>query len=222
MAGLLLAACLTASGTASGASINCAAARDNVEKAICASSALMDADRRIADGFGQRLLQCPAGQRALLRQTQKFWLRDRNNCANLLSDSGAAVTRCVADRMAERSAQFERIGAACDLDAVADRYRFVDPGYLLRFASRYEGRQVAVFGSVRLDSCDDPKASPVTGKLRQLPVNGDSVPVRFKAMSALQREWLCAQNPASHWQGTVRSEGGTFYLYLPDLLGEPL
>jgi uncharacterized protein YecT (DUF1311 family) len=222
MAGLLLGACLGATGQAWGASIHCAAARDNVEKAICATPALLGADGKLADGFAERLRQCPAARRALLRQTQKFWLRDRNNCANLLSESEAAVRQCVSDRMAERSAQFERIGVSCDLDAVADQYRFVDPGYLLRFAARYEGRQVAVSGSLRLDSCDDPKASRVTGKLRPQPPQGDSFPVRFKAMPDLRREWVCDQNPASHFQGTVRREGPTFYLYLSDLLGEPL
>jgi len=222
MAGLLLGACLGVAIPAWSASINCAAARDNVDKAICATPALLAADGKLADGFAERLRQCPAAQRALLRQTQKFWLRDRNNCANLLSESEAAVRQCVSDRMAERSAQFERIGASCDLDAVADQYRFVDPGYLLRFASRYEGRQVAVVGSLRLDSCDDPKASSVTGKLRPQPPQGDSFPVRFKAMPDLRREWVCDQNPASRFQGTVRREGGKFYLYLSDLLGEPL
>jgi uncharacterized protein YecT (DUF1311 family) len=209
-------------GPACSASINCTAASDNVEKTICATPALMATDGRIAEAFAARLEQCKPQQRAQLRQTQKFWLRDRNNCANLLHEGGAVVGQCIDDRMAERLAQLERIGAACDLDAVAGQYRFVDPSYLARFASRYEGREVAVFGSIRLDSCDDPKVSHLTGRLRPVPARDSGFPVRFKAMPALRHEWMCDQNPASHWQGVVRREGGSFYLYLSDLLGEPL
>jgi hypothetical protein len=41
-------------------------------------------------------------------------------------------------------------------------------------------------------------------------------------MPAGKREWLCAQNPSSSWQGTVRQDAGGFYLYLTDILGDPL
>lgn len=37
-----------------------------------------------------------------------------------------------------------------------------------------------------------------------------------------RREWLCDQNPASHWRGIVRRDEGEFYLYLTDMLGESL
>jgi uncharacterized protein len=94
---------LVASAPAAAAPIRCGAAYDNVEKAICATPALMDADRKIADAFAKRLAQCAPPRRAQLRQTQKFWLRDRNNCANLLSDTDTALKQCVAATMAERS-----------------------------------------------------------------------------------------------------------------------
>jgi uncharacterized protein YecT (DUF1311 family) len=203
------------------ASIDCKAPRlDNVEKAICASPALMTSDRSLAEAYTRRLAQCPPQQRTLLRQTQKFWLRDRNACANALSDGEGAVERCVAARMSERAAHMERIGNGCDLASVAGEYRYVDSDYLATVASRYVGREVSVWGGIRLSSCDV-KSSDVSATLESMPGKG-GFPVRFKAMPPLKREWLCAQNPASHWQGTVRQDAGGFYLYLTDILGDPL
>jgi uncharacterized protein YecT (DUF1311 family) len=219
---IVLGMLLVANAHAVAAPINCHAMVDNVEKAICATPALMDGDRKIADTFAARLKQCAPPQRAQLRQTQNFWLRDRNSCANLLSDTDSEVKRCVAVTMAQRGRQLDRIGAACDLDAVADQYLFVDPDYLARFAARYEGKDVWVAGSVRLDRCDDPNASNLIGKVIQLHGTRKRFPVRFKAMPDERREWLCDQNPFSHWYGTVRRDGDKFYLFLTDLLGEPL
>jgi uncharacterized protein len=212
----------TFGGHARSAPIDCGAVQGNVEKAICGAPQLIATDLRLSDAFARRLGACTGPQRGLLRQTQHFWLRDRNNCANVLEQGDDAVRQCVADRMAERMAQLDRIGTSCDLDAVAGQYRFVDPGYLARFAPRYTDREVAVWGSLRLDSCDDAKASRLTGKLSQPSGKGVAFPVRFKAMPELRREWLCNRDPASHWQGTVRREGGKAYLYLSDILGEPL
>jgi uncharacterized protein len=212
-------ACLA--GPAASAPMNCAAAATPVEKAMCASPVLVAADRKMAAAFAQRLAQCPESEREQLRHTQKFWLRDRNACSNLLSDDDPqAVARCAADRMNERIAQLSRIGAACKLDAVAEEYRYVDTDYLAAHAGAYEDREVSAWGDMRLTTCDV-RSSDLTGMLE--PEAGKSgFPVRFKALSALQRERLCARNPAAHWTGTVRREGGTTFLYLRDLLGEPL
>jgi uncharacterized protein YecT (DUF1311 family) len=204
------------------ASIDCKAPRlDNVEKAICGSPELMASDRDIAEVFVRRLAQCAPRQRTLLRQTQKFWLRDRNACANALSEGEDAMKRCVAEKMDERAVQLRRIGDTCDLDSVAGEYRYVDSDYLATVASRYVGREVSVWGGIRLSSCDV-NSSSLTAKLQSMPGKDGSFPVRFKAMPPLKREWLCAQNPASHWQGTVRQDAGEFYLYLTDILGDPL
>lgn len=209
-------------GHAQGAAIDCAAAHGNVEKAMCGAPQLLVMDARLSDAFERRLAQCSAPRRSLLRQTQHFWLRDRNNCANILEQGNEAVKQCAVARMAERMAQFERIGASCNLDAVAGEYRYVDPGYVRSFASRYEGREVSVWGELRLDSCGNAKTSGLTGKLGHVSGKGAGFPVRFKAMSDLQRERLCNQQPSAHWQGVVRRDGGRFYLYLSDILGEPV
>lgn len=217
---VLLGAAFGASAQA--APIDCRAAHDNVEKAICAAPPLLATDASLSRTFAARVAQCPEAQRSLLRQTQHFWLRDRNNCANIVEEGEGALKQCVADRMAERIAQFERIGASCKLDTVAGEYRFVDPGYLARFAGRYEGKTVAVSGSLRLDSCSNAKSPRLTGKLRPRSGKGAGFPVRFQAMSDLQRERLCNQQPSAHWRGIVRGDGGRFYLYLSDILGEPV
>jgi uncharacterized protein len=198
----------------------CKAAATPVEKAMCASPALVSADRKMAAAFAQRLQQCPPSAQPLLRQTQTFWLRERNDCSNALSESSEAVARCAAGRMAERIAQLERIGAACNLDAVSDAYRDVDADYIAAHAQEYVGKQVAVWAAIQLTSCDvqssDLTATLTSGRGKA------GFPAHFKAMPPLRREWVCAQRPSSSWQGTVRQEHGVVYLYLTDLLGEPL
>lgn len=215
----LLAAGLGAPALA--APMTCAAAATPVEKAICASPTLVAADRKMAAAFSRRLAQCPEERRAELRQTQKFWLRDRNTCSNALSeDDPEAVDRCAAERMNERIGQLERIGAACELDAVAEEYRHVDTAYLAAHAYAYDKREVSVWGGIAMGSCD-PQSADLSAQLVS-EAGKAGFPVRFKALSALQREWLCAQRPSSSWKGVVRNEGGVVFLYLRDLLGEPL
>jgi len=219
---VLVAAALAGPGApASAASMKCEAAATPVEKAICANPALVAADSKMAAAFARRLDQCPESARAELRQTQRFWLRDRNACSNALSeDDPEAVARCAADRMNERIGQIERIGAACDLNAVAEEYRYVDTAYLAAHAYAYDKREVSVAGGIRMGSCNA-RSEDLTAKLASEPGKAD-FPVRFKSLSALQREWLCAQRPVSSWKGMVRNEGGVVFLYLSDLLGEPL
>jgi uncharacterized protein YecT (DUF1311 family) len=203
------------------APMTCTAAATPVEKAICASPTLVAADRKMAAAFAQRLGQCPPSEQALLRQTQRFWLRDREACSNALSEGGnGAVARCAAERMAERGAQFGRIGATCNLDAVADAYRYVDADYMADHALQYVGKEVSVAGGIQMTSCDV-QSSDLTATLTSGPGKA-GFSVHFKAMSALQREWLCAQRPSSGWKGTVRQEHGVVYLYLTDILGGPL
>lgn len=215
---VLMAAALA--GPAHAAAMKCEAAATPVEKAICASPALVAADAKMAAAFARRLAQCPEPARAGLRQTQRFWLRDRNACSNALSeDDPDAVARCAADRMNERIGQLERIGAACELDAVAEEYRYVDTAYLAAHAYAYDKREVSVWGGIVMGSCDA-RSDDLTAKL--VADDGKAeFPVRFKSLSALQRERLCARRPASHWKGTVRNESGTVFLYLRELPGEP-
>lgn len=203
------------------APMTCKAAATPVEKAMCASPALVAADRKMAAAYARRLAQCQEPGRATLRQTQKFWLRDRNACSNLLSaDDPEAVARCAAERMNERIGQLERIGAACELDAVSDEYRYVDSAYLAAHAYAYDQREVAVWGGIEMGSCAA-GSGDLSATLVSEPGKA-AFPVRFKALSALQREWLCAQRPSSSWKGVVRNEGGVVFLYLRDLLGEAL
>jgi len=215
IAGLLLAA------PALSAPMTCKAAATPVEKAMCASPDLVAADRKMAASFAQRLQQCPPSEQPLLRQTQKFWLRDRDACSNALSetDSGA-VARCAAERMGERIAQLDRIGAACNLDAVSDEYRYVDADYLAAHGRQYVGKEVSVWAGIELTSCDV-QSDDLTATLRSGRGKAD-FSAHFKAMPPLRREWLCAQRPSSSWKGTVRQEHGVVYLYLTDILGEPL
>ena len=218
LAGLLLA---TLAGVAPAASMRCDAAATPVEKAICASPALVAADRKMAAAFAQRLEQCPPSERARLRLTQKFWLRDRDACSNALSETDPqAVPRCAAGRMDERIAQLGRIGRECDLDALDGEYRYVDADYLAGHGAVYADKDVTVWGGIEMGSCAAGSAD-LTATLVSRP-GTSAVPVRFKAMPALQREWLCAQRPSSAWTGTVRREHGVLFLYLRDILGEPL
>jgi uncharacterized protein YecT (DUF1311 family) len=218
----ILAALLSAAVFAQAAPIQCKKGMVGIEGVICENPGLRETDGHISDVFGQLLSQCPAAKRAALTQSQKFWLRDRNYCWNGPEITGRPIDRCVAERMAERLNQFDRIGSRCDLDAVAAEYRYVDPDYLLQFGDRYLDRQVTVAGTMFLGGCDS-QASDGTGYLAMADrKRQERFPVRFKAMPDREREFLCAQHPFSHWTGTVRRGERGNYLYLDNVLGSPL
>lgn len=207
--------------SATAAPIRCAAARDDVEQAICSHPALLAWDQAISVWLDALKQQCPAAQK-LLVEGQKFWLRERWDCRNVEGafDTPDALPSCLADRMDHRLRQLDGIGAGCDMTPLAAAYRFVDVDYLLRFSDSYLGKPVSLFGWIDLESCKAPGASPTAATVNDQ--THHRFRMKFSAMPAAQREFLCAKTPASHWTGTIQHDSEGNYLFLTDVLGEKL
>lgn len=206
------------------ASINCAAASDDLEKAICGSTALLEKDRSIAIKLDIYKYQCDSNSANLITAGQKFWLRDRWSCRNVDATKAEPDTleKCLSLRMDERLQQLTNIGNSCDLESLANTYRFVDVWYILKFIDKYRDRTVSVAGELVLQSCKNRKVKNTTAHLIGENRRKQQLRVVFKSMPEVQREFLCAQNPFSHWKGMIKTDAIGSYLYLTDVLGVEL
>lgn len=206
------------------ASINCAAASDDVEKTICGSTALLEKDRAIAIKLDANKKQCDSNSISLITTGQKFWLRDRWNCRNFDASYAEPDTleKCLSLRMDERLLQLTNIGDRCNLESLSNSYRFVDVWYILKFIDKYMNRTVSVAGELVLQSCKTGQVNNTTAHLVGKNRSKEQLRVVFKSMPEVQREFLCAQNPFSHWEGIIKTDTIGNYLYLTDVLGTEL
>jgi uncharacterized protein len=84
-------------GTAHAASFDCKKASTPVEKAICDDKALGALDEQVAESYGRLIDGAPAADLPSLRDAQRGWLKQRNQCAS--SDLHA----CLAESMKRRA-----------------------------------------------------------------------------------------------------------------------
>jgi uncharacterized protein YecT (DUF1311 family) len=204
------------------APIDCSKAQSDVEHSICSRQDLLARDKAIAERLAALGQRCPASK-PLLRQGQRFWLRDRWDCRNgegALEPDGS-LAACLAERMGRRLQDLNGVAQGCDLSSLTASYRWVDTGYLKRFSQAHVGKTVSVFGSMKLDACRKTGADATRGAIVGEPASV-RFPVRFSVMPALKKEFLCARYPAAHWRGIVRDDGDGAYLYLSDILGDKL
>lgn len=75
-------------------SFDCAQATSPTEKAICANFELSSLDRSVALAFRQALRRQGDGEHASLRQTQKDWLKTRDECGDKVD--------CLDDKLSSR------------------------------------------------------------------------------------------------------------------------
>lgn len=207
---------------AAAAPIDCRKAQVDVEQVICSRPELLAQDEAMSKRLAVLQQQCPV-QKKLLVQGQKFWLRERWDCRNGEGAIGPQgnLAACLAKRMDKRLQELNAVPQGCDLSSLAATYRFVDVGYMRQFSRAYVGKRVSIFGSIRLDACRQSGASSLTGSLVGSSAS-QRFPVRFSAMSGIQKESLCAEPPVAHWNGVVKADGHGTYLYLNDLLGSKL
>lgn len=207
-----------------GASINCkAVSTDDVERAICAHKNLLDLDKSISSQLGRLMNQCSSSA-DLLRNGQVNWIADRNDCRNIegaFSVSGA-LRSCIEKKMKSRLADLNAIGPTCNLEILAASYPFVNVDYITRFGKDYLGKNVSVFGVLRLESCSDTSASPTLAWIESPKSSRSKFRVLFSTIDADDRTFLCEQAPVAHWKGIVKHDAAGHYLYLTDILGKKL
>lgn len=98
---------------ASAASFDCGKASSAIEKAICADQRLGSLDSQV-DGSYRRLIDStPSADIPMLRDEQRGWLKQRNQCAP------ANLQACLADSMAQRVKRL--LAAAAGAEAALDR-----------------------------------------------------------------------------------------------------
>lgn len=97
-------------GSAQAASFDCKKASTAVEKAICADEALSGWDDQVNDSYRRLIDNAPSARVPSLRDAQRAWLRQRNQCAP--SD----LRSCLSDSMKLRARQLQ---AAADEESVA-------------------------------------------------------------------------------------------------------
>jgi len=212
---LVLVSLCVACSLAYSSPINCALANNDVEKTICSYPSLIAQDNAISDKLAALGQACPS-LRPLLSQGQKFWLRERWDCRNVegVFEKTEGLATCLASRMGQRLQGLNEASASCDSRALVAGYRFVDPVHLLRFGDQYIGKTVSVFGSMDLDSCRASSAGSRSGAIVGNSAHHERFRVIFGAMADEERERLCAQHPASHWQGVVKKDHKGSYLFL--------
>lgn len=118
---LLLAACI--GGSAHAASFDCKKAASAVEKAICGDDRLSGLDEQVHESYGRVMDSAPSANMPALRDDQRGWLKQRNQCAptelDCLADAMAQRVRALGVAAAEENAALDRIIASIPTDPAA-------------------------------------------------------------------------------------------------------
>jgi uncharacterized protein len=214
---LILVSSSIACSLAVSAPIDCSLANDDVEKTICSHPSLIAQDKAISDKLDVLSRTCPS-LRTLLMQGQKYWLRERWDCRNEegVFEKAEDLATCLASRMDQRLQRLKDEPEGCDPKPLIGGYQFVDPVYLLKYGDQYIGNTVSVFGSMDLDSCRASGSGALTGSIVGNSAHHERYRAVFSAMSEEARERLCAEHPAAHWHGVVKSDKRGSYLFLSE------
>jgi uncharacterized protein len=86
-------------------SFDCKADKKTVERVICADAALASRDRILSDLFYKAIEHLPADGRTALREGQRLWVRERNDCGQLIE---AQIAECIAGIYDKRIIELEQ------------------------------------------------------------------------------------------------------------------
>ncbi len=86
-------------------SFDCKADKKTVERVICADAALASRDRILSDLFYKAIEHLPADGRTALREGQRLWVRERNDCGRLTE---AQIADCIAKIYDKRIIELEQ------------------------------------------------------------------------------------------------------------------
>ncbi|MDI1279665.1 lysozyme inhibitor LprI family protein [Methylobacter sp.] len=99
--------CLMLAPPAQAASFDCAKAQSKVEKLICADASITKLDEELNAAYNAALQD--EKQVDSIRQTQKQWMKERNNCFDAACVKQAYEDRLKALGMSDRSADFDKV-----------------------------------------------------------------------------------------------------------------
>lgn len=195
------------------ADFSCGAAKDASITPACQSQEV----RRLVDQIGaaSAAMGCSRAQASELRAVRDAWAREQHACR--LSDDSISCTQ------ASLKAELRYLKATrrCDVNARPVRFQSPDASYVTLHPEAFRDTAVSVMGQMLVDDCN-PGASSRVGHLGR---EGQEhvLRVEFSGLPAAQRDFLCAKQPFSAWDGIVKLRSdGTPYLFLTTLLGETL
>ncbi len=99
-------------GARAAASFDCKRAATIVEKEICGLTAFQDLDRDIAATYAQALAALSAADADALRAEQRAWLKERDDCGDLIHGDPpvyADVYACLRDALTARAKRLHAI-----------------------------------------------------------------------------------------------------------------
>lgn len=194
--------------------VDCHAQRLVSEGEICASPGLSGTTVRIDTLTAELELVLKGLNREALVDTQRVFLRDRNDCSNRLQEVKDCVTG-VLQRRLDALEEAKRSPASI-LDEVT-QYSHIDVAYFQKWAARLLGDRVRVAGSMTLDP-GATSASRMRGELREdseykTGPERPPVVVFFKFMNETKAVGFYDQkHPHSRWEGVVERRGSQFVL----------
>jgi uncharacterized protein len=194
------------------ASVDCSSARlGAAERETCASPDLIRLTAKV-DDLTARLEGTLRGRdREALVDTEKPFLRQRDNCSN----EGPNVRQCVERLLRHR---LDALSAAATSPASilteTTQYTFLDVPYFRTWGSGLAGRRIRVWGRMTLDPGPTP-ASRVRGAIRDPSTTrgGPYVTAIFKSMNETRATWFYdAKKPIGYWDGIVERREGQLVL----------
>ncbi|MDZ5456173.1 lysozyme inhibitor LprI family protein [Azohydromonas lata] len=185
----------------------------NIGSLLCSDATIMKLDADL--NFAWKNLPCSKQQKTEFLKEQKFWLRERNNCRNEIN-----IRTCLIDKYQSRIFFLNSL-QSCDSVSRSYKYGFTDSWYVIKHTDLYLGSTVVIAGSAAPDSCTS-GTIPATGILKAMRRNEQDIRIIFKSLSSEQRKFLCTSEPFSHYEGMIKRNAKGVYLYLNNLLGEPL
>lgn len=208
--------------------INCTKASSLDEKTICAHPDLLQLDRNLSSVFEQIKSKSSGENLSILKETQRFFLKERHDCSNQDSfdpEHEALIRNCVKQALTNRLAVFATFpGDPYFYQELVKQVEFTEPPFFRRYAKLLVGKRIKVFGSLVLLDEKKPSAKRLKGQIVDAPKLKGALPiaVEFTGMHESTAMFLDRNQPISHHEGEVVKQGDQFVLRVDNVLGQEL
>jgi hypothetical protein len=173
--------------------------------------------RRLVDQVeaASRSLGCETQQLPELKAIQMAWGREQYACR--LHDG---VVDCTQTSL-KAELRYLNETRRCDVHARPIKFALPDASYVALHPDTYRDAPAKVMGQMSVDDCN-PDSRSRAGSLRDGGLDRALI-VEFSSLPDEQRDFLCAKQPFSAWDGVVKlREDGKPYLFLTNVLGVEL